>query len=118
MQVHNKQELYTRRKKLRTGATLQEAKLWERLRRKQLGYRFRRQHSVGWYILDFYCPEKKLVVEIDGAPHKASKEYDAVRTNYLNLRGIQILRFWDDEVSNHIEKVVSKIKNTLCLTCP
>ena len=73
MRVHNKQELCARRKELRTGATLQEARLWELLRKKQLGYRFRRQQSIGWYILDFYCPEKKLAVEIDGKPHKASK---------------------------------------------
>ena len=113
MHIHNKQELYARRKELRTGATPQEAKLWEFLRRNQLGYRFRRQQSIGWYILDFYCPEKKLAVEIDGAPHKANEEYDARRTEYLNFRGITVLRFWGDEVDTNIDGVVNKISETL-----
>ncbi len=117
MRVHNKQELYARRKELRTGATPQEAKLWEYLRRKKLGCRFRRQQSVGWYILDFYCPEKKLAVEIDGAPHKANEEYDARRTDYLNLREITVLRFWNDEVDADVGMVVAKIQNVLSRSC-
>lgn len=109
MRVHNKKELYTRRKELRTGATPQEMKLWECLRKNQLGCRFRRQQSIGWYIVDFYCPEKKLAVEIDGAQHKTSVMYDRVRTEYLNSRGITVLRFWDSEVDENINEVVRKI---------
>ncbi|TSC83454.1 MAG: protein of unknown function DUF559 [Parcubacteria group bacterium Gr01-1014_17] len=117
MRVHNKQELYSRRKKLRTEATPQEAMIWGRLRKNKLGYRFRRQQSIGWYIVDFYCPEKKLAIEIDGSQHIANKEYDTRRTEFLNLRGVSVLRFWDSEVDENIDGVVRKILISLS-TCP
>lgn len=113
MKVHNKLELYERRKELRTNATPHEVKLWEFLRKKKLGYRFRRQQSVGWYILDFYCPERKIAIEIDGTPHHKSKAYDTGRTTYLNARNITVLRFWNDEVERDIKKVIAKIRNLL-----
>jgi len=116
MKVHNKQELYERRKELRTNATSQEVKLWTYLRGKKLRVRFRRQQSVGWYILDFYCPEKKLAIEIDGDEHKKNREYDDERTEYLKTRGIKILRFWNGEVERDIEIIVAKIK--VFLSCP
>ncbi len=117
MRVHNKKESYARRKKLRTKATPQEVKLWGRLRKNQLGYRFRRQQSIGWYIVDFYCPEKKLAVEIDGSQHMESMGYDKMRTDFLNLRGISVLRFWDSDVDENIHAVTRKILNSLS-TCP
>ncbi len=117
MRIHNKKDLYARRKKLRTEATPQETKLWERLRKNKLGYKFRRQQSIGWYILDFYCPEKKLAIEIDGAQHAVNKEYDKRRTEFLNLRGVSVLRFWDSEVDENISEVVRKTLIVLS-TCP
>ena len=84
--VYNILKLKERRVQLRKSETLEEKILWAFLRRNQIGYKFRRQHSIGGYIVDFYCPEKKLVVEIDGPAHskKENKEYDKVRENYLN----------------------------------
>ena len=109
MLIHNKQELYARRKELRTRATKQEAALWERLRKNQLGFRFRRQQSIGWYIVDFYCPEKKLAIEIDGPQHAKQREYDAERTAYMQTRVISVLRFLDSEIDANIDEVVNII---------
>lgn len=71
---------------MRNNATPQEIILWSRLKNSQIGFKFRRQHSVGNYILDFYCTEKRLAVEIDGFQHGEiiDATYDTARTNYLN----------------------------------
>ena len=73
--------------------------------------KFRRQHSIGGYIVDFYCPSKKLVVEIDGPQHlkKENKEYDETRRKYLEGLDIKILRFTNKEVATETEKVVRRI---------
>lgn len=90
-----------------------ENKLWERLRNKQLGVKFRRQYSIGPYFVDFYCPEKRFVIEIDGKHHKNRKEYDEYRTNYLNTLNINLVRFWNDEIINSIDVVIEKIEISL-----
>ena len=64
--VNNISALFYRRKELRNNATLEETLLWSKLKHSQLGLKFRRQHSIGGYIVDFYCPAKRLVIEIDG----------------------------------------------------
>ena len=71
--------------------------------------KFFRQYSFGSYILDFYCPEKKLAVELDGGQHNLpeSKEYDAARTNFLNAHGVEVLRFWNNEVLCEMEGVLA-----------
>ena len=87
MQINNKPSLKPYRKQLRNNLTSAEATLWKHLQRKQLeGRKFRRQHSVGNYILDFYCPAEKLCVELDGAAHftESGVESDQKRTIYLN----------------------------------
>src|SRR5262245_30596631 len=84
------------RRNLRKTATAAEAVLWTYLRgRKLLGKKFRRQSSVGQYIVDFYCPECRLVVELDGAPHFGPNacEYDQQRTEYLERAGLKVIRF-------------------------
>jgi very-short-patch-repair endonuclease len=84
-------------RKLPTDA---EAKLWRALRLKRLaGYRFRRQHPVGGYILDFYCPACRLAVELDGGQHAdpAQMEYDRTRSVRLAEMGIRVVRFWDTD---------------------
>ena len=115
MKIHNIQRLSNRRKELRKNQTPQEEKLWWYLRDKRLGCKFRRQHSVGGYILDFICKEKKLIVEIDGGIHlqKENKEYDDVRDKYFRELDYKILRFTNNEIENEIEKVVEKIKSYL-----
>ncbi|MDD5396673.1 MAG: endonuclease domain-containing protein [Candidatus Moranbacteria bacterium] len=113
--VHNIKAKENTRKKLRESATPQEIILWSRLRRNQLGHRFRRQHSVGKYIVDFYCSEKKLVVELDGWQHREENNdgYDIERTEFLQSLGYKVLRFWNDEVNKNIEGVILKIEEFL-----
>ncbi len=110
--VHNLINRKQIRRKLRNSATPQEVILWSRLKNKGLGYKFRRQHSIGKYIVDFYCPEKRLVIEIDGSQH-INSEYDAKRDQYLKDLGFKVLRFWDNDVNNNLEGVLLKIIDNL-----
>ncbi len=87
--------------------------LWSRLRSKQLGYKFRRQHSFGNYIADFYCREKSLVVEIDGSQHIDQERYDAKRTQFLEELKLQVLRFGNNEINTNIEGVMTRIMELL-----
>ena len=90
-----------------------ESYLWSFLQRRQLrGRKFRRQHSVGPYILDFYCPEEKLAVELDGSTHdhEDAQNYDAKRTAFLEGLGIRTLRFENREVRKNMEGVLRVIE--------
>ena len=92
----NRPEELTVRRSLRTNGTKEEAMMWKVLKNRQVsGVRFRRQFSVGAYILDFYCPELKLCIELDGAGHYNSEglQHDYVRDKYLSELGIRVLRF-------------------------
>jgi very-short-patch-repair endonuclease len=112
-QIHNRKELKPFHKELRNHLTPAEATLWRHLQRSQLGGRkFRRQHSVGYYILDFYCPSEKLCVELDGEGHftKDGADYDRVRTSYLNRLNIRVLRFENWEVFENPEEVLRGIR--------
>ena len=113
--IHNIRKLISRRKELRNKSTLEEILLWQQLKNSKTGFKFRRQHSIGGYIADFYCPSRKLAIEIDGPIHlgKENREYDKVRSNYLGELNIKVLRFTNKEVSTETEKVVQKIKNKL-----
>lgn len=113
--IFNSKHLLKKRQKLRNNLTPQEIVLWSRLRRNQLGSKFRRQHSIGNYIVDFYCPEKKIIVEIDGLQHKREKDikYDVKRTEYFNSLSLKVLRFWNDEINRNLEGVALKIKESL-----
>ena len=113
--IHNLYNLREHRKELRKNPTLQEEKLWWYLRKNQLGVKFRRQHSIGGYIVDFFCKEKKLILEIDGEVHntKTAKEYDEVRDKFITSFGYFILRFYNSEVDNSIDVVLTKIKEKL-----
>jgi very-short-patch-repair endonuclease len=91
---------------LRKNMTDAERKLWAYLERKQLGVRFRRQHAIGNFIVDFCCVKKKLIVELDGSQHLDQHEYDEDRTTYLKSRGYRVLRFWNNDVMNDIESVI------------
>ena len=73
-----------------------------------MGCKFRRQHSISKYIVDFYCPERKLIIEIDGSQH-IENAYDAQRDEYLNNLGFKVLRFWDNDVSNNLDGILLKI---------
>lgn len=112
--IHNRGHLKQTRKDLRNNATAAEATLWRFLQKSQLeGRKFRRQHSIGNYIVDFYCPEEKLVVELDGEGHfhQSGFEYDQERTSYLQSLNLRVLRFENEEVFKATESVLSKIKS-------
>ena len=113
--VYNILKLKDRRIDLRQNQTPQEILLWSRLRREQLGFKFRRQHGVGGYIVDFYCPSKKLVIELDGSKHftKEAREYDSVRSKYFDGLGIKVLRFTNVDINTNIEGVTQKIFSKL-----
>lgn len=113
---YNDPRFKSRRKELRHNETLEEKLLWDKLRRKSIGYKFSRQYSVGPYILDFFCSEKRIGIELDGFHHLDDKDYDEKRDDYLLLNDIRILRFWNSEISANIDKVLEKIKNELCIS--
>ena len=99
-------------RELRTHMTDAEKALWIKLRRKQLkGYQFYRQKIIGDYIVDFYCPGARLVVEVDGGQHYGLEEMakDRVRDKYLREQGLEVLRFSDREVLIECERVLEKI---------
>lgn len=98
---------------LRKDMTAAENVLWERLNKSQLGVRFKAQHPIDIFIVDFYCHKHKLVVEVDGEIHLSQKEYDEGRTAELERLGITIIRFTNDEVMNAIDKVVERIREYL-----
>lgn len=101
------------RRHLRAQMTEAELKLWSKIRKKRLGYGFRRQYSIGPYIVDFYCPRKRLVIELDGKQHQDTQEYDEYRTEYFKSLNMKVVRFWNKEVLKDINKVVKKIKVSL-----
>jgi len=92
---------------LRSSMTLAEQKLWQRLRGKQLyGWKFRRQHPYGDYVLDFVCLDAMLVAEVDGGQHAERPQDDEVRDAFLRTAGFQVLRFWNNQVMQDLEAVV------------
>jgi len=97
--------------------TKSEIILWTRLRRSQLGYRFNRQRPIGPYIADFYCPQLKLVVEVDGLSHLEKRRSDAIRDEYMRQIGIEVVRFTDLKVLNDEETVVTEIQRALENRC-
>jgi very-short-patch-repair endonuclease len=97
-------------KKLRKKMTESEKILWSRIRnRKVKGMYFRRQHPYGIYILDFFCFEANLVIEVDGLIHLSRHEYDLERTKYLEASGLTIIRFINADIVNRIGWVLEKI---------
>jgi len=110
--LNNLPYLKSRRKDLRNHSTSAEATLWNLLKGSQLeGYKFRRQHSIGNYIVDFYCPNKKLAVELDGQVHKETEqaEKDIERTVFLNEKGITIIRIENKNIFTNTSAVLDYI---------
>jgi very-short-patch-repair endonuclease len=103
--------LVTRAREMRRKPTISEAILWERLRRRELGVRFRRQHPLGDVILDFYAPSVRLAVEVDGSAHDA--ERDARRDAWLARRGVRVVRVQAWMVERHISVVLEVIRAAL-----
>jgi len=103
-------------RKLRKNMTEAERRLWAKIRMKQLkGCQFYRQKPIGDYIVDFFCPRAKLVIEVDGSHHLVGEtiEYDRIREEYLSSLGLRVLRFTNADVLTHIGEVVEKIEEEL-----
>jgi len=118
-QIHNLPYLKTFRKELRNNLTPAEATLWKMLQKRQLdGRKFRRQHSVANYILDFYCPSEKLAIELDGQGHfeATQAEYDYERDLFLKEFGIKVLRFENKIVFEDTEWMLEKIRKEFITT--
>ncbi len=100
-----------RARKLREASTEVEKRLWSKLRDGRLdGLSFRRQHPAGPYILDFYCPQLGLSIELDGSQHQLQESHDEKRTAWLRGRGVTELRFWNNDVTKNLSGVLEKIK--------
>ncbi len=112
--IHNRKELKAFRRELRKNLTPAEAILWKALQQRKLeGRKFRRQHSVGKYVIDFYCPSEMLAVELDGAEHFTLQGSlnDQERDDYLKGLNIRVVRFENKEVYNNLELVMEEIKS-------
>ena len=95
---------------LRKEMTDAERKLWKMLRNKEMnGYKFRRQYPYGNYILDFVCLTARLVIEVDGSQHQDAVTYDKERSLWLEQHGFKMLRFWNNDVLNQLDKVLEVI---------
>src|SRR5262245_50730488 len=114
--TYNRRSSKTFRKELRNCLTAAEAVLWQSLKGRQLlGKKFRRQISIGRYIVDFYCAEARLVVELDGERHFSitMDEYETERTLYMEREGLKVIRFENKELYEHLEGVLETIKQAL-----
>lgn len=108
-----------RARELRHAMTGTEQKLWYRLRNRQLsGCKFRRQHEIDHYIVDFVCTEAMLIVELDGGQHADQVNYDERRTKYLQAMGYRVLRFWNNDALVNIESVLEVILEALASPTP
>jgi very-short-patch-repair endonuclease len=110
--LHNRKQLKARRRQLRRRQTPAERRLWESLRARRLdGRTFRRQHSIGPYIVDFYCAAEHLVIELDGASHDAPNRrgYDDARTRFLQRYDLRVIRFENRTVFDQLDIVLAAI---------
>ena len=106
-------------RELRNNMTIQERKLWQVLRKRNINNcRFRRQYPIGNYIADFVCRKKKLVIEIDGGQHNEPEtiKYDEDRTRYIESKGYKVIRFWNNDIDNNLDGVYLEILKVLNAT--
>ena len=106
------------RERLKTNMTPAELILWEQLKNKRLGVKFRRQHVIESYIPDFVALSIKLIIEVDGGIHIKRKKEDAAKTKWLNFIGYSVIRFKNEEVENNIDSVLDKIKAEIKILTP
>jgi very-short-patch-repair endonuclease len=112
--IHNHKYLEQRRKSLRNNLTSAEATLWKYIQKTQLeGRKFRRQHSITNYIVDFYCPVENLIIELDGAVHLniGQQNYDNERTLKLESLGFKVIRFENKMIFEELDTVLKEISN-------
>ena len=114
--MRRRPELIARARSMRHSGPDAEMRIWSRLRGRRLsGWKFRRQYATCGFILDFYCPEARLAVELDGGGHAMREQaaYDEERARRLSERGIRVLRFWDDQALKETDAVLEVIVREL-----
>lgn len=114
--LYNKPLIKKLRQDLRKKQTESEARLWHYLRGRKLdGYKFYRQYSIGNYVADFYCPKKRIAIELDGSVHnnKLTRINDKVRTATFESVNVMVIRFWNAQVLNDTERVVKQLHHLL-----
>jgi len=109
---NNRSSFKQRRKNLRNQSTKSEIVLWQKIKNKQLAVKFRRQYNIGYWIVDFYCHQLKLIIEIDGSIHHEEDvvKHDQIRQKILENKGYTIIRYSNHKVLDDIDSVVSNIK--------
>lgn len=107
--------LFQRAAELRKNLTLAEARLWQQLKNKNMGVKFRRQHPIAGYIADFYCHKARLIIEVDGDIHSLNEnnDYDLKRKYDLKEMGYRVMRFTNQQVLNSMDEVLRTIKSSL-----
>jgi len=111
--IYNRSDMKERRRELRKNSSGEEVIIWNWVRGKKLGKKFKRQVGIGGYIVDFYCAELKLVIEVDGIQHDQNKQYDSQRDAFLSSLGCKVIRFSNRDVRGNLTKVVETIQ--LCI---
>ena len=111
--LYNCTSMKARRQKLRRESPKAEVLLWRHLKGRKIGgYKYRRQYSVGGYVVDFYCAELRLVIEVDGPSHYRTKQalaYDKKRQQFIESFGIRFVRFTNNDIYNNIDGVIKEI---------
>ena len=110
--LHSSNYFKDTRRFLRQHQTISESLLWQEIRNYKIGLKFRRQHSIGQFVVDFYCPERRLIIEIDGLSHKNKSEKDSDRDQYLKQLNYTVLRFSSTEIEQNIKTVVNTLQTT------
>ena len=114
--IFNRRSISGYRNELRNSMTKSEVVLWKHISRNSLGYKFRRQHGIGKYIVDFYCPKLKLAIEVDGITHNFERvfEKDVEKDRYLQSNGIIVRRYNSEKIFNDLQNVLDDLFN-ICL---
>ena len=113
--IFNRPEQKSLRQALRGNMPVPEQILWAKIRNHQLGVKFRRQHGIGPYIVDFYCPEAMLVIELDGHSHyiDGTPENDRIRGEFLQTLGLRVIRYLNSDVMQNLDGVLEHIMHTI-----
>jgi len=112
-----KPSIFENARLLRLNMTVAEKILWEKLKNNQLGLRFKAQHPIAIFVVDFYCHKCKLVIELDGKIHELQKDYDEGRTAELERFDLKVIRFTNEEVEKELSRVVETIKEIINQRC-
>lgn len=113
---YNSPLMVDRRRQLRAQSSKPEDILWNQIKNNKLGFKFRRQYSIQSYVLDFFCSEKRVNIEIDGKHHIKSQEYDRYRDRYLNALDITVLRFPAQKIFHNLDNVIKEVEKAISLS--